>query len=94
MLSLKLFFTFFNDCFCYINIKWSRIPLETKVKLQLSNSKVFAQLSVELVKITFSELYFNINCWKNSYVRFLNLASFGIIGEGAPSLSQWVGLER
>lgn len=29
-----------------------------------------------------------------SYVRFLSLASFGIIGEGAPSLSQCVGLER
>lgn len=29
-----------------------------------------------------------------TYVRFLKRASLGIMGDGAPSLSQWVGLDR
>ena len=29
-----------------------------------------------------------------TYVRFRSRASLGIMGDGAPSLSQWVGLDR
>lgn len=36
----------------------------------------------------------NVRYTGRTYVKFLSLASFGIIGLGAPSFSQWVGLDR
>lgn len=78
MLRLNLVLPLLDDRLCDVNIQGSRIP---------EGGGGTTSETCERYKVRRAQTM-------RTYVRFRSRASLGIMGDGAPSLSQWVGLDR
>lgn len=78
VLSLQVVFAFLYDGLCDVDIQGGGVP-------EVGGADRCKRWGSDRLRETTAG---------GTYVRFRSRASLGIMGDGAPSLSQWVGLDR